>query len=292
MVLISQLWIQHRYCGQIIGHCHFRVGTEIEPELGGALFSALMLTMENIERTQKCCIAGAYGFQLPDIEGMGIFTAQNKDFRLYFLCEGLYHGYIPDLENKKLTKKIKNLFYELDQISIHKTCRDGHKIKGDTFWYNLVSSIGLGGHFYLNEIKKVFPLRLLRMNLDQDEELGKRILKNLENIILGSLGLGWIEIDEWITQKIEGILINPEYSFDVFNGFFQHFKNLRNDFEPHAVILAYKNESLNQIVLLALLTYYKSELTIRFCHPINAESSIEDSIDISSPLQSFFLTKK
>jgi hypothetical protein len=251
-----------------------------------------MLTVENIEKTQKCCIAGVYGFQLPDIEGIGVFTTQNKDFRIYFLCEGLYHGYIPDLANKEFTRKIRNLYNQLDQLSSQETYHEGHKIKAEHFWYNLLSSIGLGGHIYLNEIKRVYPLRLLRINLSEDHKSGHEIVRNLENITLGSLGLGWIEIDEWITQKIEGILINPKYSFDVFNGFFQHFRNLRNDFEPHTIILAYKNESLNQIVLLALLTYYKRELSIRFCHPINSASSIEGSIDISSPLQSYFLTKK
>jgi hypothetical protein len=268
------------------------VGTELEPELGGALFSALTLTLESIESTQQCCLAGAYGFQLPNIEGIGFFTIQNEDFRIYFLCEGLYNGGIPSLANKEFIQKTTNLLDELKQLEFQKNCKDGHKIAGEHFWFDLISSIGLGGHLYLDEIKKVCVLRLIRMNLAQIDGKGSRKIKNLENVKLSSLGPGLKDIDELISQKIEGILINPEYSYDVFNDFFRQFRDLRSDFEPNAVILVYNNEFLNQIALLAVLTIYNRELSIRFCLPISAGLVLEDESTISSSLQSYFLTSR
>ncbi len=292
MVLISQVWIQHLYCGQIIGHCNFRVGTEIEPELGGALFSALTLTLESIESTQQCCIAGAYGFQLPNIEGIGLFTIQNDDFRIYFLCEGLYNGSIPSLENKEFNQKTNDLYDELKKFNFKNTCRDGHKIVGEHFWFDLLSSFGLGGHLYLDEVKKAYMLRLIRINLAQIDGKGSRKIKNLENVKLGSLGLGWKDIDELISQKIEGIFINPEYSYDVFSDFFRQFRDLRSGFEPNAVILVYNNEFLNQIALLAVLTNYNRELSVRFGLPISSGLVLDDESLISSSLQSFFLSSR
>jgi hypothetical protein len=94
LAVVSQIWVQHLRCGQIIGHCHFRVGSVLEPELGGALYSALNLTLEDVENTNSCCVSGAYGFQFPDIEGIGLFTIQNNNFKIYFLCEGGSFGSI------------------------------------------------------------------------------------------------------------------------------------------------------------------------------------------------------
>ena len=292
MVLISQIWIQHRYCGQIIGHCHFRVGTEIEPELGGVLFSALTMTLESIESTQHCCIAGAYGFQLPNIEGNGLFTTQNENFRIYFLCEGLYNGGIPSLANRQFIQKIKDLYNELNQLGLQNTCKDGHKIQGDPFWFDLISSIGLGGNLYLDEIKKAYPLRLIRMNLAQSDGEGSRYISNLEIIKLGSLGPGWKGIDELISQKIDGIFLNPIHSFNVFCDFFRQFQDLRSDFEPNAVILAYNHEFLNQIALLAFLTIDNAVLNMRFCLPISSGLVLENESTISSSLQSYFLNSR
>ncbi|MHA2173345.1 MAG: hypothetical protein ACXABI_00825 [Candidatus Hodarchaeales archaeon] len=250
------------------------------------------MTLESIESTQQCSIAGAYGFQLPDIKGIGLFTTQNENFRIYFLFKGLYTCGIPFLANKQFIQKIEELYLQLEQLSIQQTCQDGHKIEGELFWYNLISSIGLGGHIFLDEIENAYPLRLIRINLTLNDGKGSRNIKKLENIKLGSLGLGWKEIDELISQKIKGILINPEYSFEVFNNFFLQFKELRSDFEPNAVILAYNNEFLNQIMLLAVLTNCNRELSIRFCLPISSGLSLDDGCTISSSLQSLFLSTK
>ncbi len=291
MVLISQIWIQHRYCSQIIGHCAFRVGTELEPELGGALFSALTMTLESIEKTQQCCLSGAYGFQLPNIEGNGLFTIQNDDFRIYFLCEGLYSGGIPCLENKQFIQKTKHLFNALNQLGLQNTCKYGHKTLGDPFWFDFISSIGLGGHIHLDEIKKAYALRLIRINLAQTD--GEECIRNLEIIKLGSLGPGWKGIDELISQKIEGIFIDPMHSFNVFCDFFRQFEGLNSDFGPSAIILAYNNEfQENQIALLAVLTIDNDELNIRFCLPISSGLVLEDESTISSTLQSYFLSSK
>lgn len=44
VVIVSQIWIQHLHCTQIIGHCHLRAGSEIDPFLGGSLFTAMVVT--------------------------------------------------------------------------------------------------------------------------------------------------------------------------------------------------------------------------------------------------------
>ncbi|MFX0050464.1 MAG: hypothetical protein ACFFAJ_00535 [Candidatus Hodarchaeota archaeon] len=49
MVVVSQIWIQHLNCMQIIGHTHLRIGSEIEPELGGTLYTALLTALSQIE---------------------------------------------------------------------------------------------------------------------------------------------------------------------------------------------------------------------------------------------------
>ena len=48
MVVVNQIWIQHLPCMHIIGHCHLRVGTELEPELGGALYTAIALALADM----------------------------------------------------------------------------------------------------------------------------------------------------------------------------------------------------------------------------------------------------
>ena len=128
MAIISQIWVQHRHCEQIIGHCHLRVGSGLEPELGGALFSVLNLALREVENTSMSGLSGLYGFQFPNIDGIGLFSTQNEHFRVYFLCEGLYTGSIPYLAGNKLMSQVKKLFHTLNQIIPDKQAVKRHNL--------------------------------------------------------------------------------------------------------------------------------------------------------------------
>jgi hypothetical protein len=291
LAVVSQIWIQHLQCGQIIGHCHLRVGSELEPELGGALYTALGIALEEIENTQHCCISGVYGFQIPEIEGIGLFTTQNEHFRIYFLCEGLYSGGIPFLAKKKLLKQIEKLFDKIKYAFSDDTCETGHRIKGGHFWFDILSSLGIRGQIILDEIGKVYPLQLLRINLMENSVNEDRILKTLEAIKLGSLGHGWKDIENLISTKVEGIFTNPIYSFKIYQTLFHQFKEYIPGFKPDTVILTYNGNFQNDVALLAFLSLSETELNIRFCLPICSESTFKGDQTIFSSLQSFFLNQ-
>ncbi|MFX0185200.1 MAG: hypothetical protein ACFE95_19130 [Candidatus Hodarchaeota archaeon] len=291
MAVVSQIWVQHLQCGQIIGHCHLRVGSELEPELGGALYTALSIALEEIENTQHCCISGVYGFQVPEIEGIGLFTTQNKHFRIYFLCEGLYSGGIPFLGQKKLFMQIEKLFEKMKYVISDDICRTGHLIKGDHFWFDILSSLGIRGQIILDEIEKVYPLQLLRINLLENGVNEDRILKTLEAIKLGSLGHGWKDIEKVISTKVEGIFSNPIYSFKIYQTLFHQFKEYLPGFKPDTVILTYNDNFQNEVALLAFLSICESELNIRFCLPVSSGLTIKGDQTIFSSLQSFFLSQ-
>jgi hypothetical protein len=292
MAVVSQIWIQHLRCGQIIGHCHFRVGSILEPELGGALYNALNLALEEVENTQNCCVSGVYGFQIPDIEGIGLFTIQNDHFRIHFLCEGLYTGGIPHLAGKQIAVQMQNLFQKLDRKENHETCRSGHKIEGGPFWFNLMASIGLKGHITLDEINNVYPIRLVRMRIAQKEKNNPNYLRNLEVINLGSLGHGWKHIEHLISVKIDGIFANPTYSYSVYKTIFQQFKEHIPKFNPQTVVVTYDLAYQNEVALLAFLYFSKDSLSIKFCLPMSSELKIEGDQSILSSLQSSFLNSR
>jgi hypothetical protein len=265
------------------------VGSELEPELGGALYSALTHALEELENTKRCGISGIFGFQIPEIEGIGLFTTENEYFRIYFLCEGLYDGGIPYLTGKELLQQIDQLFNKLDQIELVDLCSSGHKIRGGTFWFNLISSIGLKSYIHLEEIKKVYPLRLVRINLAHDDKNKPPTLQNLEVITLGSLGHGWEEIEQLISTKVEGIFNDPTYSFNIYKTLFHQFNEYTADFIPKTVILTYNDELKNNVSLLAFLSLDKDELNIRFCLPVGSELVLKGEHSIFSCLQTFLL---
>ncbi|MHA2224196.1 MAG: hypothetical protein ACXAC8_03255 [Candidatus Hodarchaeales archaeon] len=293
LAVVSQIWVQHLQCGQIIGHCHFRVGSVLEPELGGALYSALNLTLEEVENTHNCCVSGVYGFQIPDIEGIGLFTIQNENFRIYFLCEGLYNGEIPHLAGVTITKKLNKMFGKLKQKEKYfETCRSGHKIEGELFWFNFMSSIGLKGHISLEVITKVYPIRLIRIKLAQNKENDPKDLRDLEVVKLGSLGHGWKDIEQLVTAKIDGIFTNPTFSYSIYQTLFQQFKEHIPNFRPQTVVLTYDLASQNETVLLAFLFFRKFNLNIKFCLPVNSEFKLEGDQSILSSLQSSILNSR
>lgn len=106
---------------QIIGHCYLRGGSELEPELGGLLYTVLVVTLAEIEQEFQYKMSGVYGYRIPEIEGMGLFTIQNDYFRIFFLCEGLYGRGIPYLAGRKIFHNVNELFKRLETtLSIDK----------------------------------------------------------------------------------------------------------------------------------------------------------------------------
>ena len=91
MVVVSQIWVQCIRCMSIIGHVHLRVGSELEPELGGSLYTALVLALSEIEQFEKAlhqyAVSGVYGYRIPDNEGIGLFTVQRRNFRIFFFVK-------------------------------------------------------------------------------------------------------------------------------------------------------------------------------------------------------------
>ena len=57
----------------IIGPRHLRVGSELEPELGGSLYTALVISLAEIEKSHQYAMSGIYGYRIPH-EGIGLFT--------------------------------------------------------------------------------------------------------------------------------------------------------------------------------------------------------------------------
>ena len=146
MVLISQIWVQHLQCTQIIGHCHLRAGSALEPDLAAGLHSAMIIVLSDVEQEFQYTVSGVYGYRIPDIEGIGLFTVSDKYYRIFFLCEGLYKKGIPYLAGKKISKQIDQLFAQLrekkaDSIS----CNLTHRLESGSYWFDLLCSSGFGG---------------------------------------------------------------------------------------------------------------------------------------------------
>ncbi|MFX0052155.1 MAG: hypothetical protein ACFE8U_12800, partial [Candidatus Hermodarchaeota archaeon] len=142
-----------------------------------------------------------------------------------------------------------------------------------------------------DEIEKVYPLQLLRINLLENSVNEDCILKTLEAITLGSLGHGWKDIENIISAKVEGIFTNPIYSFKIYQTLFHQFKEYIPGFKPDTVILTYNDNFQNGVALLAFLSVCETELNIRFCLPISSGLTIKGDQTIFLSLQSFFLNQ-
>ncbi len=288
LVIVSQIWIQHLDCLQIIGHCHLRGGSELDPELGGALYTALVVALAEVERTHQYAISGIYGYRIPEAEGIGLFTVRDDYFRIFFLCEGLYGSGISYLGGKQVILSIEKLFAELRRLVPDVTCRTAHKIETGSFWFDLMCSVGFGGQIVTQEVERVYPLRLIRIKINQQNNEAKHI-SSLESIALGSLGYGWNGTTQLISAKTEGIFNQPGYSFQIYEVLFTQFKEFVPDFKPNTVILSYSDLVYNQIRLIAFLTLKDEELNIRYCLPVTSGSPFEDDHSTLSYLQSLFL---
>jgi hypothetical protein len=291
VVVVSQIWIQHLHCTQIIGHCHLRAGSEIDPFLGGSLFTAMVNALADVEQEFKYTMSGFYGYRIPEIEGIGLFTVSDDHFRIFFLCEGLYKKGIPYFAGKKISKKFEKLFRELRHKLPVDNCSLAHRLENGYYWFDLMCSIGFGGEIQVEKINEVFPLRSVSIHTQwvRPKDKGVSIVR-IESSELGSLGYGWRDRDEMVSSKIEGIFSRPQRSFVVYNTLFTQIKEFIPEFEPNTLVLTYQQKAIKrpQTALVAFLSIKHNVLDIRYCIPLAENIGIEGT-NADAYLRSLFL---
>ena len=290
MVIVSQIWIQHLTCTQIIGHCHLRSGSELDPFLGGSMFTALVATLADIEDEFKYTMSGFYGYRIPEIEGIGLFTVSNKNFRIYFLCEGLLTEGIPYLAGKEISQKMKKLFSHLQEKSYADSCTYAHRLEQGSYWFDLMCSVGFGGEISVELIDKIYPLRSVTIHTKSHLHTSHTKIFQLESSLLGSLGYGWKERDDMIASKIEGVFREPERSYQFYEVIFHQIREFIPSFEPNTVIITYQpsSGSDSENALVAFLSVKGDSLNIRYCIPVAKSSGIHGTAT-NAYLQSLFL---
>ncbi|MFX0125044.1 MAG: hypothetical protein ACFFAE_15540 [Candidatus Hodarchaeota archaeon] len=290
MVVVSQIWIQHLPCMHIIGHCQLRGGIELEPELGGALYTALALALAEVEKAPSYTMSGVFGHAIPELEGMGIFTVQSGDYRIFFLCEGLYGHGIPYLAGKGMGKKINNLFHLLEKGDHQDSCILTHKSKSESYWFDLICLSGLGEYIQIEEIGSIFPLQTVTFQYKQYTEEDYDIIR-AESSRLNDLGYGWKERYNTILKKIEALFLNPRYSFLIYKSLFDQFNEFNPDFQPNLLILTYQQGDLQAIenAIVAILILESNKLQIEYCLPVTLGESLEGSHAVSIFLRTLVL---
>ena len=294
MVVVSQIWIQHLKCKQIIGHCHLRLGSELEPYLGGALYTALVTALAEIEPPSSSIyvMSGVYGFKIPDNEGIGFFTVQNRNFRIFFLCEGLFGRGIPFLAGTAISRKIRDMFSWLEAEISESDCQLAHfSDKDDSFWFEKVVNLGFGSNIPIEQFEKIYPLRYIEINASRTED-NEVVVTNLETSELEApLSLGWDHIEEVIAIKIQGIFSRPHFSFLVYEALFNQISEFVTDFQPNTIILTYSRGDLfeNQSAIASFLSVGRDKLRIRYCLPMSRELEVESSQPVHAFLRSIFL---
>ena len=293
MVVVNQIWIQHLPCMHIIGHCHLRVGTELEPELGGALYTAIALALAEMEGVSKYSISGVYGYKIPELEGVGIFTVQNDDFRIFFLYEGLYGLGIPYLAGKEIAKKINLLFSLLGETVSQDTCVSTHRTEGGSYWFDLICLSGLGENIQIKEITSLLPLQTISIEVEQPTIEEVNIVR-LESSSQLDLGFGWRDKNNSIVKKVNSIFTNPKYSFLIYKALYNQFNEFNPEFKPNILILTYHQGDLQVIqdAIIAILSLKSNELKIKYCLPVTEEEHFEESQTITSYLSSFIFNSK
>ncbi|MHA2225183.1 MAG: hypothetical protein ACXAC8_08255 [Candidatus Hodarchaeales archaeon] len=287
-MVVSQIWVQHLQCTQIIGHCYLRGGSTMEPELGGLLYTALVVALADIEQSHKYLMSGVYGYKIPEIEGIGLFTIQNDYFRIFFLCEGLYGRGIPYLAGKGISSKINKLFNRLETLTPVDTCKSVHQAEEGSFWFSMMCSLGFGGQVTIKEMERVYPLRYVQIAVNRQNTHDINVVR-LESAELGTLGYGFQDKLKIVSSKIEGIYGKPQSSFLVYEALFKQIKEFIPDFEPNTIILTYQKTTILEPsnALVAFLSLSRSdELTIRYCIPVPEGLSIEGDRFTHSYLQS------
>jgi hypothetical protein len=274
----------------IIGHCHLRGGTELEPELGGALYTALALALAEVEKAPLYAMSGVCGYKIPELEGIGIFTVQKGNFRIFFLCEGLYGHGIPYLAGKEIAKKINNVFHLLRDNDSRDSCTMTHKSKRGSYWFDLICLSGLGEYIPIEEITSIFPLQTVSFQFKQSTMEDLNIIR-MESSCLHDLGYGWKEKYNTIVKKIEGLFLNPKYSFMIYKSLFDQFNEFSPDFQPNLLVLTYQQGDLQAIqnAIIAILSLELNKLTIEYCLPVTTEEALEGSHSISMFIRSLVL---
>ena len=293
MVVVSQIWIQHLNCKSIIGHCHLRLGSDLEPILGGSLYTALVTALSEIEPPPNIYVmSGVYGFRIPDNEGIGFFTIQNKNFRIFFLCEGLFGRGIPYLAGTAISRRIRNLFAWLDSEISTDDCEIAHASnQDDSSWFDLIVSLGFGRNIPIDQYEKIYPLRYIEIHASRTSE-NEVVVNNLETSEMAAqLSYGWDHIDEVIANKIQGIFSRPHFSFLVYESLFNQISEFLPEFQPNTIILTYSRGDLlvNQSSIASFLTITENSLTIRYCLPMSRELEVEGSQSVHSFLRSIYL---
>ncbi len=285
MVLISQVWIQHLPCTQIIGYCYLRVGSVLEPDLAFSLYTALVTALAEIQKVEDAdnnvVLSGVYGYRLHK-EGIGIFAIQNEKFRVILLCEGFIGHGIPYLTGDVL-QKINKLFIHLNQIITDEECRNAHfKERDEPFWWNLVISSGLGEQIQIDElITEVYPLRFIHLKFSRGKDK-KLHVRSFEDTKQGSLGYGWQEVNKQIANKVQVIFDRPHENFLLYQALFHQIGEFKQDFSPNTLILTFQRSDLfdNQLTEVTFLSFTNQELKIQFCLPLTHGFSLEGSRDV------------
>ena len=293
MVVVSQIWIQHLNCMQIIGHCYLRLRSELEPNLGGTLYTALVTAIAEIEPpTNEYVMSGVYGFKIPDNDGIGFFTVQNKNFRIFFLCEGLFGVGIPYLTGPKISLSIRRLFEWLEAEISNTDCELAHVTTlDDSSWFDIISSLDFGRNIPIDQYEEIYPLRYIRINISRPSH-NDVVINDLETSeILAPLSIGWLDIDRVIATKIQGIFSKPHFSFLIYEALFNQISEFIPDFQPNTIILTYSRGDLleNQVSIVSFLSIHDNSLTIRYCLPIMKGSGIDGSQKVHSYLRSIYL---
>ena len=270
MVVISQIWIQHLPCTQIIGHCHLRAGSELEPDLAANLHAAMILVLSDIEQEFQYTMSGVYGYRIPDLEGIGIFTVADKYYRIFFLCEGMYKKGIPYLAGKKISKQFNNLFTQLRKKEDSESCKLTHRLESGSYWFDLLCSSGFSGEIEVETINEIYPIHSVAIHTKSHLSSSNQNIFRLESSIIGSLGYGFKDRDEMVETKIEGIFREPQRSFEVYSTLFRQIQEISPTFHPNAIILTYHptKDLKGVIALVAILSLNMETLHIRYCIPV------------------------
>jgi hypothetical protein len=254
------------------------------------MFTALEATLADIEQEFDYTMSGFYGYRIPEIEGMGLFTVSNKNFRIYFLCEGLYTKGIPYLAGKGITSKLKRLFGHLQDQAYAESCTLAHKLERGSYWFDLMCSAGFGGEMEVEMINEIYPIRSVTIHTKSHLQTNFTKIFQLESSLLGSLGYGWKERDDMIASKIEGIFRAPERSYHFYETIFKQIREFIPTFEPNTVILTYQPSAALKVenALVAFLSVKGDSLDIRYCIPVVKSSGIHGT-PTNLFLQSLFL---
>ncbi|MFX1516627.1 MAG: hypothetical protein ACFFC6_09980 [Promethearchaeota archaeon] len=179
-----------------------------------------------------------YGYCIPEIEGIGLFTIQNNHFRIFFLVEGLSGRGGSYLAGKQISHNVTRLFNQLETKIPVDSCRSVHQVEEGSFWFDLMCSLGFGGNITIKEIERIFPLRFVRIRVNHIKDYNVEVVR-LESADLGTLGYGWQEKLKMVATKIEGIYRKPQSSFLVYKALFKQITEFISEFNPNTIILTY-----------------------------------------------------